>query len=108
MGTSTLFPPEPASPVAPGDTTWLSTIELVCGECSYGVTARREIPHCPMCGAEGVWKAPAARFYRSAPSIRLARYGARNGAAILSGGDQKGWVVATDESSAPFRMWLER
>ena len=73
MGTSTLFPPEPASPVASGDTTWLSTIELVCGECGYGVTARREIPHCPMCGAEGAWKAPAARFYRSAPSIRLAR-----------------------------------
>ncbi len=72
MGTSTLFPSKPVSRLAPGDTTRPSAVELVCDECGYSVTARRDIPHCPMCGAEGVWKAPAAR-YRSAPSIRRAR-----------------------------------
>src|SRR5436190_21955468 len=46
--------------------------------------------------------------YPSTPSIRRARYGGRNGATILSAGDQNGWVVATDESSAPLRTWLER
>jgi endogenous inhibitor of DNA gyrase (YacG/DUF329 family) len=72
MGTSTLFPSKPKSRVTSGDTTWPSPTELVCGECGYAVIARREIPHCPMCGAPGAWKAPAAR-YRSAPSIRRAR-----------------------------------
>jgi hypothetical protein len=72
MGTSTLFPSKPASRVTPGDRTWPSATHLVCDDCGYGVTARREIPHCPMCGAEGAWNAPAAR-YRSAPSIRRAK-----------------------------------
>jgi len=72
MGTSTLFPGKPASRVSPADTAWPSPVELRCGECGYGVTARRDLEHCPMCGATGAWQAQAAR-YRSAPSIRRAR-----------------------------------
>jgi hypothetical protein len=72
MGTSTLLPGKPASRVSPADTAWPAAVELHCGECGYGITARRELDHCPMCGAAGAWKAPAAR-YRSAPSIRRAR-----------------------------------
>ena len=72
MGPSTLFPDKPASRVSPAGTAWPVPVELHCGECGYGVTARRELDHCPMCGASGAWKAPAAR-YLSAPSIRRAR-----------------------------------
>ena len=72
MGTSTLFPGKPASRVSPADMAWTTPVDLRCGECGYGVTARRELGHCPMCGATGAWQAPAAR-YRSAPSIRRAR-----------------------------------
>jgi hypothetical protein len=72
MGQSTLFPAKPASRSTPVDTAWPTPVELHCGECGYGVAARRELDHCPMCGATGAWKAPAAR-YRSAPSIRRAR-----------------------------------
>jgi hypothetical protein len=25
--------------------------DYLCGECGYGVTVRRELPRCPMCGA---------------------------------------------------------
>jgi hypothetical protein len=72
MGQSTLFPAKPALRSASADTAWTTPVELHCGECGYGVTARRELGHCPMCGATGAWQAPAAR-YRSAPSIRRAR-----------------------------------
>jgi hypothetical protein len=72
MGTSTLFPDKPASRVSPAETAWSVPVDLHCGECGYAVTARRELGHCPMCGATGAWKAPAGR-YRSAPSIRRAR-----------------------------------
>ena len=72
MATSTLFPSKPTSRVTGGDTAWPTPTDLVCGECGYAVTARREIAHCPMCGTTDAWKAPAAR-YRSAPSIRRAR-----------------------------------
>ena len=72
MGMSTLFPLKPASRVMPADTAWATAVELHCGECGYGVTARREVTRCPMCGATGAWHAPAER-YRSAPSIRRAR-----------------------------------
>jgi hypothetical protein len=40
MGTSTLFPLKPASRVVPADTAWPTAVELHCGECGYGVTAR--------------------------------------------------------------------
>jgi hypothetical protein len=72
MATSTLFPGKPVSRVRPEDTAWPAPVELRCSECGYGVTARRELDHCPMCGAAGSWNAPALR-YRSAPSIRRAR-----------------------------------
>jgi rubrerythrin len=72
MGQSTLFPGKPASRVTPMYAAWPTPVELRCGECGYGVTARRELDHCPMCGAAGAWRAPATR-YRSAPSIRRAR-----------------------------------
>ncbi|HEX2377628.1 MAG TPA: hypothetical protein VHI30_08735 [Gaiellales bacterium] len=72
MGPSTLFPDKPASRVSPEVPAWSEPAELHCGECGYAVTARRELGHCPMCGATGAWKAPAGR-YRSAPSIRRAR-----------------------------------
>jgi endogenous inhibitor of DNA gyrase (YacG/DUF329 family) len=72
MGPSTLFPDKPASRVSPAETAWSMPAELHCGECGYAVTARREVGHCPMCGASGAWEAPPAR-YRSAPSIRRAR-----------------------------------
>jgi len=72
MGPSTLFPDKPASRVSPAETAWSVPVELHCGECGYAVTARRELEHCPMCGATGAWKAPTGR-YRSVPSIRRAR-----------------------------------
>lgn len=72
MGPSTLFPAKPASRFAPAETTWPAPVELHCGSCGYSVSARRELDHCPMCGATDGWKAPASR-YRSAPSIRRAR-----------------------------------
>jgi len=72
MGPSTLFPDKPASRVSPAETAWSVPVELHCGECGYAVTARRELEHCPMCGATGAWEAPVGR-YRSEPSIRRAR-----------------------------------
>lgn len=72
MGPSTLFPDKPASRVPPAETAWSVPVELQCGECGYAVTPRRELEHCPMCGATGAWEPPAGR-YRSAPSIRRAR-----------------------------------
>jgi predicted RNA-binding Zn-ribbon protein involved in translation (DUF1610 family) len=72
MGPSTLFPAKPASRFAQADTAWPVPVELHCGTCGYGVTARRELDHCPMCGEADAWTAPRSR-YRSAPSIRRAR-----------------------------------
>ena len=72
MGTSTLFPSKPASRVLPAGPASPSSVELLCGECGYGIAARREVAHCPMCGAAGAWKAPPDG-YRNAPSIRRAR-----------------------------------
>ena len=71
MGTSTLFPLKPASRLTTADRVWPSLTELRCGECGYSITARRELPLCPMCGSTAGWEAPAP--YRSAPSIRRAR-----------------------------------
>jgi hypothetical protein len=72
MGASTLFPGKPSSRAVPADPAWSSPVELRCGECGYGVTARRELARCPMCGATGAWKASEGS-YRSVPSIRRAR-----------------------------------
>ena len=30
--------------------------EFHCAECGYGVTVYRELPRCPMCGAEDAWE----------------------------------------------------
>ncbi len=52
-----------------------ASISLVCSNCGYGITIRREPPDCPMCQASS-WEPGRWRPFTSLDDVTIARAGA--------------------------------
>ena len=52
-----------------------ASISLVCSNCGYGITIRREPPDCPMCQASS-WEPGRWRPFSSLEDVTIARAGA--------------------------------
>ena len=61
-----------------------ASISLICSNCGYGITIRREPPACPMCQAS-TWEPGRWRPFTSLDDVTIARAGAIANSARVEG-----------------------
>jgi hypothetical protein len=66
-----------------------ASISLVCSNCGYGITIRREPPACPMCQATA-WEPGRWRPFTSLEDVTIARAGATARSARVEGERPRG------------------